>query len=140
LPAHYASDLRYAYTNDAPQVQIEVEGPNGVTQTTTFLIDSGAESSCLTRFFAEHLGVDTFIPADDVSMADGSTVEAYRAKGLVGHILDADGDRTGTKFDLEPFVIESGGFLLGRQDFFASFDVTFRHDENEPIVEISPRP
>lgn len=80
-------------------------------------------------FATRNLGIaeaDLIDVLGGVDLADGSNIPAWTTpEPLRCEVLIEDARPTGMTFDLDPFVIENSDFLLGQQDFFERFNVTF---------------
>jgi hypothetical protein len=86
--------------------------------------------SCLEHsYVTRNLGVaesDLVEVLGGVELADGSTLPAWTTpEPLRCEVLLGDAQPTGVTFDLDPYVVTDGDFLLGQADFFEAFNVTF---------------
>jgi hypothetical protein len=117
---------------------------------TTFIaavVDSGAARSMLPLQIAERLGVSDALVEDEVgaqgvegigfstwSLPDGVEAQVLSVTQASGTVI-----KWGTSFTLSPAFCDKDPFLLGREDFFATFRVSFDPGNPHPTFSIAER-
>ena len=114
--------LRDARFERVPQVVTKIRGPNGRTVTSVAVIDSGADQTVLPLEWAQPLGVDLAGTKAKGILYGQTWRDAYEVEqSLVFELVG-----TGVAFMIAPcFSDAHDQVLLGRQDFFRHYRVTF---------------
>lgn len=110
------------------------------------MVDSGAARSMFPMPIAQRLGIGEDLVQDAVGARGVEEVEfptwSYPpgVQAQIARIAQRSPHRLtswGSPFTLEPAFCEKKPFLLGRQDFFATFQVAFAPGRHHPTFSIS---
>lgn len=116
----------------SPSIPITLTGPKDSIDVVA-LVDSGADTSAVPRGIAEILGLDLSGEKEDI-IGIGGKSPAVRTSARV--TIQRGHERY--SFPLEVCVLleaEDFPILLGRQDFFENFDITFRDKDRRLILK-----
>jgi hypothetical protein len=98
------------------------------------IVDSGADGTLLPMGVARRLGIDATLTANaaNAGAAGGQGFPIWRSSreihGQIMALLDTRPEPWGPRFLLKPAFAETSASLLGRDDFFRVFRITFEHD------------
>lgn len=114
----------------SPVVDIEIHGPSGLRLGVRALIDSGADTTTFPIDMMGALGLKKLDCHKVKSATAAGTADCYVCKRLI----DAEFD--GEKFKLQANFMPGLPIpLLGRQDFFAHFKVSFNEQAEVVTLE-----
>lgn len=106
------------------------------------MVDSGAFRTCLPVQVAHDLGIadQDLIEDPDGGTGIGSTFRFWTATGpirggisLFAPASDGSMTRWGFDFFLAPAFVQHDAFLLGREDCFRAFKITFADEDDGPV-------
>ncbi len=112
-----------------PMIPIILIGNNDLRFETMALLDSGADSTCITQDIAEVLGLDLSGKKEPMGGITGET-KCARSKVLVS----INQTRFNYKKNIEVFIIpnqEAMPVIIGREPFFSDFVITFDNYRQE---------
>lgn len=122
-----------------PLLKVDVViGKGRRSQRVTAMVDSGADRTVVPRLVAEALGVDY----NSLKKPVGPDGEVLKGQGADGEfeirVCRGKVRWRMTKICDEFWVADCGMVLLGRDDFFALFDVMFNWSAANPYMVIEP--
>jgi hypothetical protein len=102
-------------------------------------VDSGADRTVLPLSVAIRLEVpDTLERGSERGLgAEGHAFPVWSATvPMYGRVVADDGTPWGPRFPLHPMFADTGIPLLGREDFFRAFTVTFQEHPDTPVYHL----
>lgn len=115
----------------SPSVPITLTGPKD-SMDVVALVDSGADTSAIPRGIAEILGLDLSGEREDIIGIGGKSPAVKTSARIT---IQKGHERY--SFSLAVYVLleeEDFPVLLGRQDFFENFDITFKDRDRRLIL------
>lgn len=107
------------------------------------IVDSGASRSYFTLDVAEELGIKDDLEEFGESVGLGSKFQTWRSKRpikaqIILNYPEPQGPTlVGPEFELDPSFGEPQDSLLGREDFFRTFEITFRENPAKPLLTLA---
>jgi hypothetical protein len=103
------------------------------------VVDSGADRTVLPLSVALRLAImDTLErdPADGFGFEGGAFPIWRSSLPLLGQVIANDGTAWGPRFPLAPVFADADIALLGREDFFRAFTITFQEHPAAPVYHL----
>lgn len=136
--------LQTTYFEGPPELLVELMSGDDGYALILGVVDSGADRSMFPLEIADLLGIPDALVKDEV-LAGGAAGPGFptwsSSEEIRGQIVRLTDDRElfpwGPEFPMNPAFAESEHFLLGREDFFVPFVVSFGLHEGHRAFSVS---
>jgi hypothetical protein len=135
-PSREIAEVRHLYQRDqGPFLEVRLTTASGST-VIDGIVDSGASVSVMPRWVAEDLGISEELEPAEPLEGVGGPIDAWSFPGDIQAQAIVDGQDWGAPFNLRPAFADVEAILLGREDFFGAFTVTFDERPDPPYFEL----